>query len=130
MEKQTERLRNLKEKFLKTAYKRTGDMDVLLNQLFYLSKLETGNMPLNLTLLDLPSFINSYVTGKREITDQKELELVLDLDESTVAADRREENEQMAEESQMIEADPEQLRRIFEEFYREDSSRNQKEGKL
>lgn len=130
MEKQTERLRNLKEKFLKTAYKRTGDMDVLLNQLFYLSKLETGNMPLNLTLLDLPAFINSYVTGKREITDQKELELVLDLDDSTVAADRRTENEQMAEKSQMIEADPEQLQRIFEEFYREDSSRNQKEGKL
>lgn len=130
MEKQTERLRNLKEKFLKTAYKRTGDMDVLLNQLFYLSKLETGNMPLNLTLLDLPAFINSYVTGKREITDQKELELVLDLDDSTVAADRRTENEQMAEKSRMIEADPEQLQRIFEEFYREDSSRNQKEGKL
>ena len=105
-------------------------MDVLLNQLFYLSKLETGNMPLNLTLLDLPAFINSYVTGKREITDQKELELVLDLDDSTVAADRRTENEQMAEKSQMIEADPEQLQRIFEEFYREDSSRNQKEGKL
>ena len=130
MEKQTERLRNLKEKFLKTAYKRTGDMDVLLNQLFYLSKLETGNMPLNLTLLDLPAFINSYVTGKREITNQKELELVLDLDDSTVAADRRTENEQMAEKSRMIEADPEQLQRIFEEFYREDSSRNQKEGKL
>ncbi len=35
-------------RFLKTAYRRTGDMDVLLNQLFYLSKLETGNMPLNL----------------------------------------------------------------------------------
>lgn len=36
------------EKFLRTAYRRTGDMDVLLNQLFYLSKLETGNMPLHL----------------------------------------------------------------------------------
>lgn len=35
-------------RFLKTAYRRTGDMDVLLNQLFYLSKLEAGNMPLNL----------------------------------------------------------------------------------
>lgn len=52
------------------------------------------------------------------------------LDDSTVAADRRTENEQMAEKSRMIEADPEQLQRIFEEFYREDSSRNQKEGKL
>lgn len=33
-------------RFLETAYRRTGEMDVLLNQLFYLSKLETGNMPL------------------------------------------------------------------------------------
>ena len=36
------------KRFLQTAYRRTGEMDVLLNQLFYLSKLETGNMPLNL----------------------------------------------------------------------------------
>ena len=36
------------EAFLQIAYRRTGDMDVLLNQLFYVSKLKTGNMPMNL----------------------------------------------------------------------------------
>lgn len=35
------------EKFLKTAYRRTEDMNVLLEQLFYVSKLETGNMPMH-----------------------------------------------------------------------------------
>lgn len=33
--------------FLQAAYRRTGDMDMLLNQLFYLSKMETGNMPIS-----------------------------------------------------------------------------------
>ena len=34
------------KRFLETAYRRTGDMDVLLNQLFYLSKLEKEKIPI------------------------------------------------------------------------------------
>ena len=34
------------DRFLETAYRRTGEMDLLLNQLFYLSNRETGNMPI------------------------------------------------------------------------------------
>lgn len=34
-----------REHFLQTAYRRTKDMDALLEQLFYFSKMETGNMP-------------------------------------------------------------------------------------
>lgn len=56
------------EKFLKTAYKRTGDMERLLSQLFYLSKLETGNMPLELREVDLQEFLRRYVEGKRELS--------------------------------------------------------------
>lgn len=52
------------KRFLETAYRRTGDMDVLLNQLFYLSKLETGNMPLYLQETDLHTWISRYVEGK------------------------------------------------------------------
>ena len=99
MEKQTERLRNLKEKGLAWMEKRKAMSN------------GSGKERAEKTVRGA-DFCNQC------------------LDDSTVAADRRTENEQMAEKSRMIEADPEQLQRIFEEFYREDSSRNQKEGKL
>ena len=49
--------RRQQEKFLEAAYRRTGDMDALLNQLFYLSKLETGNMPISLQTIELSAFV-------------------------------------------------------------------------
>lgn len=63
-----------KEKFLTTAYRRTGEMDVLLNQLFYISKLETGNMPLNTQKTDLFFWISEYIRGKRESLGTEEVE--------------------------------------------------------
>lgn len=48
-------------RFLETAYRRTGEMERLLERLFYLSKLETGNMPLELETVDLWEFIQNYV---------------------------------------------------------------------
>lgn len=65
-------------KFLETAYRRTGDMDVLLNHLFYVSKLETGNMPLTLDTIELAAFINNYVKGKRELLENEPVELTAD----------------------------------------------------
>lgn len=65
-------------KFLETAYRRTGDMDILLNQLFYMSKLETGNMPLNLNTIELSAFIENYVKGKRELLENERIELTAD----------------------------------------------------
>lgn len=50
--------------FLETAYRRTGDMDCLLNQLFYISKLQTGNMPLTMKNVDIADFVSSYVSSK------------------------------------------------------------------
>ena len=44
------------EKFLDTAYRRTIDMDELLQRLFYVSKLETGNMPLHVERVNITSF--------------------------------------------------------------------------
>lgn len=85
-------------RFLKTAYRRTGDMDVLLNQLFYLSKLETGNMPLNLKKIELADFIRSYVNGKQGLLENEQIEIVADIREVTGKA--------------LI--DPEQLQRIFD----------------
>ena len=58
------------DKFLKTAYRRTGEMDELLQQLFYFSKLETGNMPLRTESIELNSYISNYITAKKFLYPQ------------------------------------------------------------
>lgn len=85
------------KKFLETAYRRTGDMNVLLNHLFDLSKLETGNMPLHLQTVDLNDFIRKYVAGKQEFLE-KGVELSAGLKGSAAC----------------VSVDPEQLQRIFD----------------
>lgn len=87
-----------KEKFLQTAYRRTGDMDVLLNQLFYVSKLETGNMPLHLQKTNLSLWISNYLEGKRKLLSEEEVKLT-------------EELENVSEEAWI---DKEQFQRIFD----------------
>lgn len=85
-------------KFLKTAYRRTGDMDILLNQLFYISKLETGNMPMQLQQVDIAAFLKSYVKGKTEYLEQENIEMML-MTEDTVRP---------------VSADLEQLQRVLD----------------
>ncbi len=51
----------LREKFLDTAYRRTIEMDRLLERLFYFSKLETGNMPLFLEKTEWSEYLEAYV---------------------------------------------------------------------
>lgn len=53
-------------KFLQMAYRRTEEMNKLLTQLFELSKLETGNMPLHLQKTNLFDWISTYIEEKRE----------------------------------------------------------------
>lgn len=89
---------NQKEKFLQTAYRRTGDMDVLLNQLFYVSKLETGNMPLHLQQTNLSVWISKYLEGKQKILSEEEAIVTKEL----------------AEVSRTALIDAEQLQRIFD----------------
>lgn len=88
----------MQEKFLQAAYRRTGDMDRLLNQLFYVSKIETGNMPFSVQRIEIADFIRNYVKGKQELLDK--------------------EKEQMQAETGDIyldiNVDPEQLQRIFD----------------
>ena len=56
-------------RFLNTAYRRTGEMDILLNHLFYLSKMETGNMPLTLETIEISGFIRDYASAKEEFME-------------------------------------------------------------
>lgn len=55
------------KKFLDIAYRRTLDMNVLLQKLFYFSKLETGNMPLELEKADMTEFLSAYSNTAQEV---------------------------------------------------------------
>ena len=46
--------------YLEVAYRKACDMDVLLQRLFYFSRLETGNLPLLLQPADLGAFIARF----------------------------------------------------------------------
>ena len=86
------------KKFLETAYRRTKDMDLLLNQLFYLSKLETGNMPFDFRTIEIYEFIRNYGKGKQELLENGQIELTIERKGSTG----------------YVSVDPEQLQRIFD----------------
>lgn len=86
------------QKFLNAAYRRTGEMDTLLNQLFYLSKLETGNMPLSVQKINLTDFLAKYVYGKQEVLNPAQAEVRATLEECNLYTD----------------LDPEQMQRILD----------------
>lgn len=148
-------------KFLETAYRRTGDMDILLNQLFYVSKLETGSMPLALNTIELSSFIENYVKGKQELLESEPVEVSADTEGITgyVTVDGEQLQrvfDNLLENSRKyggvkplrvriglehteggfsicfldngVGVAEEKLPMLFDEFYRVDESRNQKEG--
>lgn len=86
------------KKFLETALRRTGDMEVLLDQLFYLSKLEIGNIPVFLKVIDISAFVRDYVKSKEGLAELYNVELVGETDGIAVH----------------VCADPDQLQRIFD----------------
>ena len=93
----------MQEKFLQAAYRRTGDMDGLLNQLFYVSKIETGNMPLSVQKIEIADFIRNYVNGKQELLDKEKEQMQAETGDIHLDVD----------------ADPEQLQRIFDNLEEE-----------
>lgn len=148
-------------KFLITAYRRTGDMDILLNQLFYISKLETGSMPLTLGTIELSAFIENYVKSKRETLENEPIEMTADtkgimgyasvdgeqlqrvfdnlLENSMkyagvkplqirITLERTEKGFSICFSDNGVGVEEEKLPYLFDEFYRVDESRNQKEG--
>ena len=69
------------EQFLKMAYRRSEDMEDLLNQLFFISKLDTGNMPQHLEKVNLSSWLEEYIEDKRKQYDVKEITFKEDIDD-------------------------------------------------
>lgn len=59
----------MQDKFLSAAYRRTKEMDGLLNQLFYLSALETGSLPMHFQAVELKEFLQTYVKMRQADCD-------------------------------------------------------------
>ena len=87
------------KKFLQAAYRRTGDMDMLLNQLLYLSRMETGNMPISMQTIEIAAFLKNYVKGKREMMGTGQEEITADTKGITAG----------------VSIDPEQFQRVLDE---------------
>ena len=86
------------KKFLQAAYRRTGDMDMLLNQLLYLSRMETGNMPISMQTIEIAAFLKNYVKGKREMMGTGQEEITADTKGITAG----------------VSIDPEQFQRVLD----------------
>ena len=65
----------LREKFLDTAYRRTIEMDRLLERLFYFSKLETGNMPLFFERTEWSEYLEAYVKRTELLIENESLKI-------------------------------------------------------
>ena len=57
--------------YLDIAYRKACDMDVLLQRLFYFSKLETGNLPLSPVAADLWRFVEGFVRDSAGELEQR-----------------------------------------------------------
>ena len=55
-----------REQYLEVAYRKSCEMERLLQPLFYFSKLETGNLPLFLSDADLGDFVAQFVREARQ----------------------------------------------------------------
>lgn len=143
-----------REKFLSTAYRRTGDMDALLTQLLYLSRMETGNMRFSIQTVMIASFLEEYAGSKDGITIDTEgiaAQVHIDPVHFHRILDNLLENSRKYAQTEPLEVSirlqqilPDSVRicfhdnglgvpedklpHIFEEFYRGDESRNRKEG--
>lgn len=85
-------------KFLQAAYRRTEDMEMLLNQLLYLSRMETGNMPFSMQTTEIASLLKNYVSAKRDMLNSEQEEIIADVKD--ISAE--------------VSIDPEQFQRILD----------------
>jgi signal transduction histidine kinase len=68
-----------REQYLAIAYNKACEMDVLLQKLFYFSRLETGNLPLSLSREDLGEFIRRFRENIRDELENKNMEMTVEI---------------------------------------------------
>ena len=68
--------------YLEVAYRKACDMDVLLQRLFYFSRMETGNLPLFREEADLGEFVARFAAETRPELEQAGGEITLELSAS------------------------------------------------
>ncbi|MDO4633673.1 MAG: HAMP domain-containing sensor histidine kinase [Eubacteriales bacterium] len=63
----------IQKKFLEIAFRRSVEMNHLLDQLFYFSKIETGNMPVHLQRVNWSEYLQEYIE-KRRVMDEERIQ--------------------------------------------------------
>lgn len=67
-----------RQEYLRITYRKSCDMERLLARLFYFSKLETGNMPFLMQVVDMQEFLQDYVEEKEAELKEKDIAIALD----------------------------------------------------
>lgn len=88
----------MRTRFLQAAFRRTGEMNSLLQQMINLSRIEAGNVQLAMEETEAFSFLSEYVGARQEDLDPEQEELRLEAADSPAK----------------IEIDPDQMLRIFD----------------
>lgn len=57
----------MQKKFTETAFRRSVEMSQLLDQLFYFSKIETGNMPVHLQRINWSEYMKEYMEKRKTL---------------------------------------------------------------
>ncbi len=65
-----------RQEYLQIAYRKSCDMDRLIEKLFYFSKLETGNMPMYFECVDIGAFLERYAGEKAEELKTRDIRLL------------------------------------------------------
>jgi len=86
------------KQYLDISYSKACDMEVLLQKLFFFSKLETGNMPMFLQRRDISRWLEKYVDEKNTENVGERYEIIL----------------HSCEEEYLTEIDSDQLRRVLD----------------
>lgn len=144
-----------RDKYLKESYDVTQKMKELVQEILHLSERENGEFKYNFTYVRLSNVMNSVINELRYFIDEKNLKLQINIDENVIvfsdsklikkvitnivknAITYSPENEfikinlskeELVVENTGISIPKEQLKYIFNAFYRVDKSRNRKTG--